>query len=160
MPWVRGTSGNPLGRTPDRYTIKSILKKIGNQIVDTSVGKMRKAELMWTAVYNEAIKGDVRAAYLIAERLEGKAPQFVNANVATNNVQLIVRDQDQKAIVERIIRHAEFNPAIPADAPDDMGDDDLVDDGELEEHNTRETEAVVVDTVPGESSQPQTDTQP
>jgi hypothetical protein len=51
---------------------------------------MRKAELMWLAIYNEAIKGDVKAAFLIADRLEGKAPQGIDV---TSNGQSMVNTQ-------------------------------------------------------------------
>lgn len=87
MPFVAGQSGNPLGRPPDKYSIRSILKRIGNQVLDTSAGKMRKAELMWTAIYNEAIKGNVKAAFLIADRLEGRAPQSIDITTLGERMQ-------------------------------------------------------------------------
>jgi hypothetical protein len=95
MPWVAGQSGNPVGRPPDKYSIRSILKRIGNQTVETSVGKMRKAELMWTAIYNEAIKGDVKAAIAIADRLEGKPNQSIE--ILTNRIKESALTDTEKA---------------------------------------------------------------
>jgi len=90
MPWVAGQSGNPCGRPPSKYSIRSILTRIGNQSVETSAGKMRKAEIMWLSIYNEAMKGDVKAAFLIADRLEGKAPQGIDL---TSNGQTMAQPQ-------------------------------------------------------------------
>lgn len=100
MPWVAGQSGNPVGRPPDKYSIRSILKRIGNQHVTTSVGPMRKAELMWTAIYNEAVKGNVKAAFLIADRLEGKAPQSIDLTTNGKDMAPTVVNVDESKISE------------------------------------------------------------
>lgn len=100
MPWVRGQSGNPLGRPPNKYSIRTILTHIGNQVVDTSAGKMRKAELMWTAVFNEAIKGNIKAAFLIADRLEGKAPQSIDVTTNGKDMTSQVIDIDDSKITQ------------------------------------------------------------
>lgn len=87
MAWVAGTSGNPTGRPPDKYSIRSILKSIGNQLVDTPGGKKRKAEVMWTAIYDEAINGNTKAAFLIADRLEGRVPLQQNISISNGTVE-------------------------------------------------------------------------
>ena len=111
MPWVAGKSGNPLGRPPDNNSIKKMLERIGNQIVDTSVCKMRKAELMWIAIYNEAIKGDVKAATAIADRLEGRPQQ----TIITTDIDLVEQNRIMLAEIAGTILLRDNSPVVYAE---------------------------------------------
>ena len=51
-------------------------------------GKKRKKELLWTQIYNEAIKGNVKAACLIADRLEGRPFQQLAIDYTTGGEKL------------------------------------------------------------------------
>lgn len=73
--WKPGQSGNPNGKAPNVKTIPDILRKIGEEEIDTKEGTITKQEAVLRAVYIHAIKGKPWAVEFIADRTEGKAVQ-------------------------------------------------------------------------------------
>jgi hypothetical protein len=65
-----GNNANPNGRPKDGESWSGLMAEIGNRTGAT--GKALK-EMVLEAVYSKALGGDLRAAELILDRIEGKA---------------------------------------------------------------------------------------
>ena len=63
-PWKKGQSGNPKGRPPD--LIKTMLKAVGDE---------KGLHDIADAIMKKALKGDVKAAEFVYDRLYGKPKQ-------------------------------------------------------------------------------------
>ena len=88
--FVKGVSGNPDGRPPGIPNAKTRYKRL-LELVSTKAnpvtGEMEEftqLELMDMAVFNKALKGDLNAYNTIMDRLEGKAQQSIDMNVAVD----------------------------------------------------------------------------
>lgn len=103
----KGQSGNPEGRPkgiPNTATRLKRFLEVEQEITNPTTGKTEKisiAEQMDLAMIKKARAGDVKAYTEIQNRLEGKAPQFIeqkiNADVNTDVV-----DQD---VVDKFLEH-------------------------------------------------------
>ena len=70
--WKKGQSGNPKGRPPD--LIKTMLKAVGDE-----KGLREIAD----AIMKKALKGDVKAAEFVYDRLYGKPKQSQDIKIET-----------------------------------------------------------------------------
>src|SRR5262245_34657677 len=73
-----GQSGNPAGRP--RTSLTADLRKVLNTVVPDDPQGRTYNELIAQQICEKAAKGDVRAATLVWERLEGKATQPIEVN--------------------------------------------------------------------------------
>ena len=72
MGFQKGQSGNPGGRGSDREFRRALMLEL--KVADGDTTKLRRVA---RAVVDAAIDGDMRAASLIADRIDGKAAQPV-----------------------------------------------------------------------------------
>jgi hypothetical protein len=79
MPWVKGQSGNPYGKTPDKVVTDAI--RVAAMRRDRN-GK-KAVRRMADKIMSEAVKGKAWACHFVADRLDGRVPQVVEgkANV-------------------------------------------------------------------------------
>ena len=77
-----GQSGNPKGRPKKAFCIPDILRKISNE---EGAGQASKLETIMRVVYRKAAEGDLQACSFIADRMEGKARQFID--MSTTNIE-------------------------------------------------------------------------
>ena len=76
-PYKKGESGNLKGRPPVLPELKEVLTKILTQEKDGRTA----LEAVLTALFNRALKGDVRAAQELLDRYFGKVTQSIDANI-------------------------------------------------------------------------------
>jgi len=74
----KGKSGNPKGRPPKIKCIPDILRKIGEEEVDTNIGKSTRLDVVMRKVFDFAVSGKSWAVEFIAERTEGKPIQSID----------------------------------------------------------------------------------
>lgn len=77
--WPPGVSGNPAGRPPKP------LSTAANRLSDVDAG------LIIEALVKEAKAGDVKAAELLFERIEGSVPKNINHSGGVGVVKVIIR---------------------------------------------------------------------
>lgn len=77
--------GRPKGTAIDR--LKKLADKVMTEKVDTHLGKITRAELVFRAMAAKAVKGDVKAADFIFMWTYGKPSQPVEVSAATNTLQ-------------------------------------------------------------------------
>jgi hypothetical protein len=75
MPFEKGKSGNPGGRSRRTLVTDSIVRELNAAAED---GDGNKARQLAKALVKKAIDGDTRAADIVLERVEGKAEQTIN----------------------------------------------------------------------------------
>lgn len=75
MPFVKGQSGNPKGRTPNRVATAELLRAAGELTYPGKAQTLREraARAMW----EQACKGNVQAMAWITDRMDGKVPDRV-----------------------------------------------------------------------------------
>jgi uncharacterized protein DUF5681 len=76
-PFQKGISGNPRGGS-HRGRLANLLFQQLNEMVEGDPKQRTAAELVVRALIKEAIKGNVRAAEICLERVDGKMPLAVN----------------------------------------------------------------------------------
>lgn len=84
-PWLfaKGQSGNPNGHPPKVKCIPDILKAIGEEEIETEMGKMTRLDVVMRKVYKFALEGRAWAVQFISERTEGKVPLNITAKSNT-----------------------------------------------------------------------------
>ena len=91
MAFEPGQSGNPAGRPKADKAFANMLRIAIKQAHDEGRDKLRAVA---DALVDKAISGDVQAINAIADRLDGKVPQAVDANLSGNVVVNLVRFSD------------------------------------------------------------------
>lgn len=81
----KGKSGNPNGRPPVLPELKEAIAKVLSKEKD---GKTALEKVL-NALYNKAIKGDVRAAQVLLDRAFGKPHQTVGAEIKQQEIKAI-----------------------------------------------------------------------
>lgn len=73
--FVKGESGNPAGRPPSGHALTDILREAG-ELTDVKIGKRKltRKEALARRLWEHAMAGNVMAAKLIFERLDGRVP--------------------------------------------------------------------------------------
>jgi len=78
--------GNKIGKTggrpKGRKSFPDLLRRIGDEEIETAEGLTTKMEILCHKLYEMAVKGDKRAIQLIAEYTAGKPAQTVFMNKA------------------------------------------------------------------------------
>lgn len=101
-PWQKGMSGNPAGRTPGipnaRTRYKRMLELISKKTnpVTGEEEEFTQLELMDMAIFNKALKGDIRAYTEIMDRLEGRAQQAMDITTGGDKIEPIVIYRPEK----------------------------------------------------------------
>lgn len=75
MPFEKGKSGNPGGRSRRTLVTDAIVRELNAAAED---GDGIKARALAKTLVKRAIEGDTRAADIVLERVEGKAEQTIN----------------------------------------------------------------------------------
>ena len=88
MPWKKGESGNPNGRPRKNRALSDLLRTVGGKKPDgkDQPNKRLLAETLWTM----AVGGDVAAARLIYEYVDGKPPQRVQHEGGDSPMALVI----------------------------------------------------------------------
>ena len=73
--WKKGESGNPKGRPKEGFSFAALIKAEGDR-KDQESNKKKKRRIIEIA-YEQALKGDARAREWLADRAEGRSPEFV-----------------------------------------------------------------------------------
>lgn len=76
MPFQKGKSGNPGGRSNRRTLVTDAIVRELNTAADDGDGT--KARQLAKTLVKRAMDGDTRAADIVLERVEGKAEQTIN----------------------------------------------------------------------------------
>ena len=99
--WGKGVSGNPAGRKPKEKLLSWYLSEMLGKDADfiaPGAGPDDKTwlQLVAKAMLLQAAKGNVQAAELIFERLEGKVKDTldINANVSWSMLHQLAKDKD------------------------------------------------------------------
>jgi len=79
--WEKGKSGNPNGRPRKNRCIPDLLRRIGDEEIDTKGGRISKLEAVLRKTYQLAFDGERWAVEFIADRTEGKAIQSIRQEV-------------------------------------------------------------------------------
>jgi uncharacterized protein DUF5681 len=77
MPWMKGQSGNPYGKTPDKVVTDAIRVAAMRRDRNGKAAVRRMAE----KIMSEAVKGKAWACHFVADRLDGRVPVEGKANV-------------------------------------------------------------------------------
>jgi Family of unknown function (DUF5681) len=80
MPWIKGVSGNPLGRLPSEKKYTEALRMVSKEEVEhprDQTRKVQKLRLMAEIVFERALAGESWAVQHISDRLEGKPAQML-----------------------------------------------------------------------------------
>lgn len=88
MPFKPGISGNPKGKPPAEKTFANMLRLAINEASAEGGNRLRAVA---DALVTKAIEGDVPAIREIADRLDGKVPQAVDANLSGNVIVNLMR---------------------------------------------------------------------
>lgn len=93
----KGKSGNPKGRTPgipnSKTRYKRLLELVSKKAnpVTGEEEEFTQLELMDMAVFNKALKGDIRAYQEIMDRLEGKPGQPIDLSVVDMRREILTK---------------------------------------------------------------------
>jgi len=87
MTFVKGQSGNPLGRPKKSQTLADILEKIGSATGD---GDISRKERLMEIVYQMAESGDLAAIKFIADRTDGKPIQTLRTQEISRDEVVII----------------------------------------------------------------------
>jgi Family of unknown function (DUF5681) len=104
MTWVKGQSGNPLGRPHSEKIISDQIRIVVNEI--DPVTKIRKARLLADKLVDFALDGHGWAFAQVMDRLEGKPIQETNVNVTRRLVDELTDDEINRRIADFIGRGA------------------------------------------------------
>jgi hypothetical protein len=103
--WKPGESGNPAGRPKGTRSIPDMLRKYGEFTTPAAlfeklraafpdelkkIDKLQLQDALWLSAYMHAIKGESWAFNMIADRLEGKPTQQIEAK---GDVTLVVSER-------------------------------------------------------------------
>jgi len=120
MPWLKGKSGNPAGRAPNRKAISEAMREIieGKSISmvikyeeDGEEEKTEKIKVVGNKnfaygvaamVISKAIKGDVHAARELIDRMEGKPTNDVKVEANVSGIdtsKLTIEEKKQLAVL-------------------------------------------------------------
>lgn len=105
-PWKPGQSGNPSGR-PKRNPISDALREIMEEI-DPRTKKLIARRLA-DALVKKALAGDVKAAALIGDRVEGKVPIRV-AGHDGGPIKTELTDAERRARILALAQSAQASP--------------------------------------------------
>lgn len=78
-PWPPGQSGNPAGRPPGPDCLTDCLRELAGQ---PSTGGQTHAQRLAVVLWRKAEAGDLRAAALILDRLDGRPAQAARVELA------------------------------------------------------------------------------
>ena len=106
MPFQKGKSGNPGGRTSERAFADAVRQVISED--DGATGK-RKLRRLAEKLYDQAMKGEGWAMQQIADRLDGKPAQESTVTVRSELDQM-----DDRELRDFIKREIATNPAVDA----------------------------------------------
>lgn len=100
-PFQKGQTGNPRGRSR-RGRLADLLFQQLSEVVEGDPKQRTAGELVMRAVIREAIKGNVRAAELCLERVDGKMPLPVTAMTPEEAAECLgeMLGVDPKALLE------------------------------------------------------------
>jgi uncharacterized protein DUF5681 len=96
MAWIKGVSGNPLGRLVGEKKYTDMLRVVSNEEVShpqDETRKVSKLRLMAELVFERALAGESWAVQHISDRLEGKPAQM-----------LVAADVGRETATRRIVR--------------------------------------------------------
>jgi len=79
-PFLKGKSGNPGGRPANSDCLSACLREVASQ---PAGGGLTHAQRLARVLWRRAEAGDVRAAALIGDRLEGRPAQRVSVDAST-----------------------------------------------------------------------------
>jgi len=91
MPFVKGKSGNPLGRTPKEHSFTRILEELGD-VKDVSMkdGKVTRKQALAEAIWQKAITDrDMAAIRYIYDRIDGQPIASLDARISERRPILI-----------------------------------------------------------------------
>jgi hypothetical protein len=100
--FIPGVSGNPNGRPPKEHSLTDAVKAFFDANPDT------KEELVKTVV-TRAIRGDINAAKLVWEYMDGKATQRVESKDVTDE-----ESEELKLLRDLITKHERTRKPVPA----------------------------------------------
>lgn len=116
MTFVKGQSGNPLGRNLERVASSTLREVLGQYIAKGRHAGKTKLKRVCEVVAANAIKGEPWAVGIVFDRLDGKAIQAVDTTVTHEAGQVFVEllrainDARQGKVIENV-------PQITADEP-------------------------------------------
>ena len=99
--WKPGQSGNPKGR-PKGKSVTNQLRKL----LDEGLEGKDLADAMAKAAYKHAMKGDFRFWNAIVERIEGKVPDKLEADITQKTDLTDLPDDDLRTIRDILARRA------------------------------------------------------
>ena len=115
----KGVSGNPKGRPKGQPNIKTLMKRTLNETIEVKENgrsrKMQRREAMMMAMVNKAIKGDVRAAFQIIDRMsvldleDEKRNSTVAHDEAATQKALSEASDEELEVVERVLARGKKN---------------------------------------------------
>ncbi len=88
----KGQSGNPKGRPPILPELKEAISKVLSNEKDGNTA----LEKVLNALYNKAIKGDVRAAQVLLDRAFGKPHQTLGTEIKQQEIKAITFENVSK----------------------------------------------------------------
>jgi len=75
-PFPPGQSGNPAGRPPSEFCLTDCLRSLARERVRSGPGRgSTRAQALAAVLWRRALAGDLRAAALIGDRLDGRPGQ-------------------------------------------------------------------------------------
>ena len=78
-PFKKGQSGNPKGRPPKEFAISDMLRSISSEV--DPILKKTNLELICRTAVEQAIEGDQHARKWVADRMEGKAREYIEQKI-------------------------------------------------------------------------------
>lgn len=87
MPFQKGQSGNPGGRTKDKPFTDALRLAVNSA---AKRGDKKKLRLLAEKLVARALEGDVTALKEVADRLDGKVPQGIHGPSEVDPVHLLV----------------------------------------------------------------------
>ena len=95
MPFKKGDPNiNRAGRPKKGESFGEICKSIGEELVRAGDSEIERKEAIVRIIYKKALEGDLKAAEILLDRVDGKAKQVVEANMKQINVILDKDDID------------------------------------------------------------------
>ena len=111
MPWKEGTSGNPKGRAlykPFKYALMVDLLRDGPD--------MPRLQKIVQAVLHKAEQGDIEAVKFVADRLDGRAVQQIDAVINDERSLDALSTQDLQRRAEELSKRLARRIAAPLSA--------------------------------------------